>query len=151
MMFAALMMPTAFAGKRVAAFASDDDAFLALRDAARNGDAARAAALAASLGNYAIPSYVDYFRLKPMIANAPEQDIRDFLARYDGSAIADRLRNDWLLELGKARNWALFDEQYPLFVLNDDTQVKCYALTSKALKGQNVADAARAVLVSPQN
>jgi soluble lytic murein transglycosylase len=151
MMFAALMMPTAFAGKRVAAFASDDDAFLALRDAARNGDAARAAALAASLGNYAIPSYVDYFRLKPMIANAPEQDIRDFLARYDGTAIADRLRNDWLLELGKARNWTLFDEQYPLFVLNDDTQVKCYALTSKALKGQNVADAARAVLVSPQN
>jgi soluble lytic murein transglycosylase len=151
LMFAALMMPAAFAGKRVAVFASDDDVFLALRDAARNGDATRAAALAAALNNYAIPSYVDYFRLKPMIANAAEQDIRDFLARYDGSAIADRLRNDWLLELGKERNWALFDEQYPLFVLNDDTQVKCYALTSKALKGQNVAAAARAVLVSPQN
>jgi len=148
---AALMMSTAHAGKRVAAFASDDDAFLALRDAARSGDAVRAAELAARLDHYAIPSYVDYFRLKPMIAEAPEQDIRDFLARYDGSAIADRLRNDWLLELGKARNWALFDEQYPLFVLNDDTQVKCYALTSKALKGENVANAARAVLVVPQN
>jgi soluble lytic murein transglycosylase len=148
---AALMMSTAHAGKRGAVFASDDDAFLALRDAARSGDASRAAELAARLDHYAIPSYVDYFRLKPMIAEAPEQDIRDFLARYDGSAIADRLRNDWLLELGKARNWTLFDEQYPLFVLNDDTQVKCYALTSKALKGENVANAARAVLVTPQN
>ncbi len=146
---AVLLMPAAHA--RIGSLVSDDDVFLALRDAARNNDAARAAEYAARLSNYAIPSYVDYFRLKPRINSAPEQEIRDFLARYDGQAIADRLRNDWLLELGRARNWTLFDEQYPQFVLNDDTQVKCYALMSKALKGQNVADEARAVLVAPQN
>ncbi|MGE5651056.1 MAG: transglycosylase SLT domain-containing protein [Bacillota bacterium] len=146
---AVLLAPAAHA--RVASFVSDDDVFLALREAARNNDAARTADYAARLGNYAIPSYVDYFRLKPRINSAPEQEIRDFLARYDGQAIADRLRNDWLLELGRARNWTLFDEQYPQFVLNDDTQVKCYALMSKALKGQNVADDARSVLVAPQN
>ncbi len=146
---AVLLAPAAQA--RIASFVSDDDVFLALRDAARNNDATRAADYAARLGNYAIPSYVDYFRLKPRINSAPEQEIRDFLRRYDGQAIADRLRNDWLLELGRARNWALFDEQYPQFVLNDDTQVKCYALMSKALKGQTVADDARSVLVAPQN
>ena len=146
---AVLLVPAAHA--RIGGLASDDDVFLALRDAARNNDAARAAEYAARLGNYAIPSYVDYFRIKPRINTAPEQEIRDFLARYDGQAIADRLRNDWLLELGRSRNWALFDEQYPQFALNDDTQVKCYALMSKALKGQNVADDARAVLVAPQN
>jgi soluble lytic murein transglycosylase len=151
---ATLLAPAAQAARaerRAADFATDDDAFLALRDAARKDDAVRAAEIAARLGNYAIPSYVDYFRLKPRIAGAPEQEIRDFLARYDGSAIADRLRNDWLLELGKARDWTLFDEQYPQFVLNDDTQVKCYALTSKALKGESVAEQARAVLTAPQN
>jgi len=132
-------------------FASDDDLFLALRDAARNGNAARAAELAARLGHYAIPSYVDYYRLRPRLLQASEQELRDFLNRYDGSAIADRLRNDWLLELGRARSWALFDEQYPQFVLNDDTQVKCYALMSKALKGQPAAADARALLVAPQN
>jgi soluble lytic murein transglycosylase len=146
-----MLMPGAYAQKRVVNFASDDDAFLALRDASRNGDAARANEIASRLANYAIPSYVDYFRLRPRINNAPEQEIRDFLARYEGNAIADRLRNDWLLELGRARNWTLFDEQYPQFVLDDDTQVKCYALMSKALKGQDVANDARAVLVSPQN
>jgi soluble lytic murein transglycosylase len=146
-----LFVPVAEAKKQPVAFASDDDAFQALRDAARNNDAARAAELAARLGNYAIPSYVDYYRLRPRISSAPEQEIRDFLARYDGSAIADRLRNDWLLELGRARNWFLFDEQYPQFVLNDDTQVKCYALMSRALKGEDVAAAARGVLVAPQN
>ena len=146
-----LFLPVAQAKKPVATFASDDDVFLALRDASRNGDATRAAELASRLGNYAIPSYVDYFRLRPRVHVAPEQEIRDFLSRYDGTAIADRLRNDWLLELGRARNWTLFDELYPQFVLNDDTQVKCYALMSKAQKGQNVAAEARAVLVTPQN
>ncbi|RZI43455.1 lytic transglycosylase domain-containing protein [Herbaspirillum sp. HC18] len=148
---AVLLVPAAQAKKPVATFATDDDVFLALRDASRNGDAARAAELASKLGNYAIPSYVDYFRLRPRIISAPEQEIRDFLTRYDGSAIADRMRNDWLVELGRARNWTVFDEQYPQFVLNDDTQVKCYALMSKALKGLTVTDDARTVLVNPQN
>ena len=148
---AVLFAPVAQAKKPAANFASDDEIFLALRDASRNGDAPRAAELASRLGNYAIPSYVDYFRLRPRIQMAGEQEIRDFLARYDGMAIADRLRNDWLLELGRTRNWTLFDEQYPQFVLNDDNQVKCYALMSKALKGRNVVDDARAVLVNTQN
>ena len=147
---AALLGPVVHARSSIS-FASDDDAFIALREAARNNAAARASEIAARLGNYAIPSYVDYFRLKPRINSAPEAEVRDFLKRYEGQAIADRLRNDWLLELGRTRNWALFDEQYPQFVLNDDTQVKCYALMSKALKGQNVADDARTVLVAPQN
>jgi soluble lytic murein transglycosylase len=61
------------------------------------------------------------------------------------------LRNDWLLDLGYKRDWATFDEQYPLFVLNDDLQVKCYALMSRALKGQMVADEARAILLTPRD
>lgn len=148
---ALLLSHTAYAGKRDDNFANDDEVFLALRTASMKGEVLRSAELASRLPNYVIPSYVDYYRLKPRVAGAPEQEIRDFLTRYDGSAIADRLRNDWLLELGRQRNWQLFDEQYPLFVLDDDTQLKCYALMSKALKGQNVADDARALLVAPQN
>jgi soluble lytic murein transglycosylase len=148
---AILFVPVAHAQKRVAMFANDDDAFLALREAARNNDIPKSVELASRLRNYAVPSYVDYFQLKPRISTATEQEIRDFIKRNEGSAIADRLRNDWLLELGKVRRWDLFDEQYPQFVLNDDTQVKCYALMSKATKGADVAGEARNVLVSPQN
>src|SRR5450830_1287787 len=141
------------AQKRPAANAAPDDIFLALRDAARSDDSATAVNLAARLPDYVIASYVDYYRLKPRIRDytAPVAEIRDFLTRYDGSAIADRLRNDWLLALGKNGDWATFDEQYPLFVLNDDVQVKCFALNSRALKGQNVADEARAVLINPKD
>ncbi|MDB5769765.1 MAG: lytic transglycosylase protein [Burkholderia sp.] len=148
---AILFVPVAHAQKRVAMFANDDDAFLALREAARNNDIPKSVELASRLRNYAVPSYVDYFQLKPRISTATEQEIRDFIKRNEGSAIADRLRNDWLLELGKVRRWDLFDEQYPQFVLNDDAQVKCYALMSKATKGADVAGEARKVLVSPQN
>ena len=106
---------------------ADDDTVPAAARRSRQDDAAAAANYAARLPNYAIPSYVDYYRLKPRIKDASADEIRDFLARYQGSAIADRMRNDWLLELGRMRDWANFDQQLPLFVLNDDTQVKCYA------------------------
>jgi soluble lytic murein transglycosylase len=126
-----------------------DALFLQLREAARQNDAAKAAELAARLPSYAIPSYVDYYRLKPRLASASNEEVLDFLKRYEGSAIADRLRNDWLLELGRKRDWPNFDRELPLFVKNDDYQVKCYALLSRAVKGQNVAAQARTLLDNP--
>ena len=143
--------PSAYAAKRQASFVVDDDVFQALRDAARRDDAENASALAARLPNYSIPSYVDYYRLKARLRKASYAEVREFLKQYDGSAIADRLRNDWLLEVGRKRDWVTFDEQYPLFALDDDTQLKCYALMSKAAKGQNVVDDARLVLTSPKD
>ncbi len=128
---------------------ADDDTFIALRDAARAGDAAKAESLAARLPQYAIPSYVEYYRLKARLPSAAPDEVRAFLARHEGSAIADRMRNDWLLELGRAGDWANFNQQIALFVLNDDTQVKCYALMARVARGEKVADEARAVLVSP--
>jgi soluble lytic murein transglycosylase len=128
---------------------ADDDAFLLLRDAVRQNDPAKADFYADRLGAYPIASYVDYYRLKPRLKTLGVEQFRDFLKRYEGSAIADRFRNDWLLELGRTRDWLNFDEQYPQFVLDDDTQLKCYALMSRVLKGQRVAAEARALLLAP--
>ncbi len=127
----------------------EDDAFLLLRDSVRRNDAAKAEFYAARLAGYAIPSYVDYYRLKSRFTAASTAEILGFLQRHEGSAIADRLRNDWLLELGRRGDWALFDQQFPLFVLKDDTQVKCYGLLSRLSKGENVAAEARALLIYP--
>lgn len=131
------------------AMREQDDIFLQLREAARQGDPNRAAGLASRLPNYPIPSYVDYYRLKPRLRDATNDEVLDFLKRYEGSAIADRMRNDWLLELGRKRDWVNFDRELPLFVKNDDYQVKCYALLSRAVRGQNVAVEARALLDNP--
>ncbi|WP_179405440.1 lytic transglycosylase domain-containing protein [Burkholderia guangdongensis] len=137
----------------------DDQTFIQLREAARRNDAAKAAQLAASIPNYPVPSYVEYFQIKPQLfdsagharLDAPDAPVQSFLQRYDGQAIADRMRNDYLLVLGARHDWRNFDDQYKRFVLDDDTQVKCYALESRAARGENVADAARALLVEPKN
>jgi soluble lytic murein transglycosylase len=147
---ATLFAPTAQAQRRVAFSASPDEVFLALRDAARRDDPVKAGELASRLVEYPIPSYVEYYRLKPRLREAAPAEIRDFLSRHDGTAIGDRLRNDWLLELARTRDWTTFDEQFPLFTLKDDTQLKCYALLSRLNKSENVADEARALLVLPK-
>jgi len=147
----AFSITTSLAAMPLAHAASDADSnFIELREAARKDNASKSAELADRLKHYAIPSYVDYFRLKPRIKSASASEINAFLTRYAGSAIADRLRNDWLLELGRQRNWSAFDHHYPQFVLKDDLQLKCYALMSAASKQQNVADDARALLTTPK-
>ncbi|MFM8463936.1 MAG: lytic transglycosylase domain-containing protein, partial [Burkholderiaceae bacterium] len=127
-----------------------DADFLALREASLRGDTGESGRLAWRLSSYPIQSYVEYYRLYPRLPATPEGEIRQFLDRYDGTAIADRLRNDWLLLLGRAHDWRVFDEQYPRFVLNDDTQVKCYALQSRLAKGEPIAKAARDLLQQPK-
>jgi soluble lytic murein transglycosylase len=127
----------------------DDDTFAALRDAARGTDLAKVDALADRLGAYPLASYVEYYRLKPRLATAAPDQVRAFLARYPGAAIAERLRNDWLLELGKVRNWSVFDQQSVQLMTEGDLQVRCYALMSRVAKGEQVAESARALLASP--
>jgi soluble lytic murein transglycosylase len=62
-----------------------------------------------------------------------------FYARWPGTYVEDRLRNDWLLELGRRRDWAnLVSAEYPRFRMNDDREVTCYALLTQHQAGQDV-------------
>lgn len=131
--------------------ANDDDRFMALRDAAFHDDAASAEQYAATLKNYDIPSYIDYYRIRARLVKTSNNEFREFISKYEGSAIADRLRNDWLLLLGRRGEWDLFDQQYPQFVVADDNQLRCYSLLSKAMKQQKVAPEARNLLNSPRD
>ncbi|MBC3933154.1 lytic transglycosylase domain-containing protein [Undibacterium curvum] len=130
---------------------TDDDRFMALRDAAFHDDASGADQHAALLSNYDIPSYVDYYRLRSRLSKTSNAEFREFLSKYEGSAIADRLRNDWLLVLGRRGEWELFDQQYPQFVVADDNQLRCYAQLSRASRQQKVAAEAKALLNSPKD
>lgn len=141
-----------------AVLSDPDQIFVQLREAARRNDAAGAARLAALIPDYPVASYLAYFQIKPTLfddqgharVDANDAPVLDFLSRYEGQAIADRMRNDYLTVLGARHDWRNFDAQYARFVLDDDTQVKCYALASKAARRQDVADAARALLVEPK-
>lgn len=149
---------------RVSAFeiTEGDRTFIELREAAKRNDVTRTQTLAASLSSYPYDDYVAYFRIKPQLfdsagiaradTNADAQ-VMAFLNQYQGAALADRMRNDWLLVLGKRKDWARFDIEYPKFALDDDTQVKCYSLQSKLAQGENptkVAIDTRAILLDPR-
>nr|WP_229445492.1 lytic transglycosylase domain-containing protein [Massilia sp. Leaf139] len=128
---------------------ADDDNFLLLREAARQNDSARANALASRLPNYVLAPYVDYYRLKPRLREAGADEIRAVLQRHQGTAVAERLRTDWLLELGRARDWNNFDRELAGAARSDDLQVRCYALLARAAHGERVIDEARGLLVNP--
>lgn len=139
-----------------------DKLFIDLKEAARKNDAPRAQQLSGLLSTYDIPDYVEYFRIKPRLYDAAgkanpasnvDNEINQFLTKYKGSALADRMRNDWLLVLGKRKDWTNFEEEYPQFVLDDDTQVKCYAMQARLARGEPpkmVAVQAKGTLLEPK-
>jgi soluble lytic murein transglycosylase len=140
-----------------------DKSFIELRDAARKNDVVRSGQLAATLVNYPYTDYIRYFRIKPQMfdkgneARADtivDEEVHAFLKTYDSTAIADRLRNDWLLVLGKRKDWQQFDKEYPLFMLDDDTNVKCYALQSRLAKQEDpkrIGEDALKIMIDPRN
>jgi soluble lytic murein transglycosylase len=141
---------------------NSDRTFLELREASRKNDPVRAQQLAASLPNYVFGDYVEYYKIKPQLFDSAgvaradttaDSQVFAFLNKYDGTALADRMRNDWLLVLGKRKDWRSFDAEYPRFALDDDTSVKCYALQSRLAQGEiaaKTAHDARLVMLNPR-
>ncbi len=121
------------------------DLLLEAQDALRKKDRSRLAAAraAAIAGNHPLALWVDYWEIGNRLAEVQQDDLNAFYARWPGSYVEDRLRNDWLLELGRRRDWANFRVEYPRFKLNDDREVSCYALLTRHLDGEDVRQDAR--------
>jgi len=128
---------------------ADDDNFLLLREASRQNDGVRANAIASRLPQYSLAAYVDYYRLKPRLRDAIQDDVLPVLRRYEGTAVAEQLRADWLMELGKRRDWTTFEREAGALAGSGSVQIRCYALLARAERGERVADEARALLKAP--
>lgn len=118
---------------------------LEARDAYRKRDRARLATLrAAAVGeNQALAPWVDYWDLNSRLNTVQVDEVEAFYQRWPGTYVEDRLRNDWLLELGRRRDWKALAADYPRFRMNDDRQVVCYALLADHLAGKDVREAGR--------
>ncbi|MDB6000812.1 MAG: lytic transglycosylase [Rhizobacter sp.] len=115
------------------------------RDALRKKDRGRLLALRAAAASEANPlaMWVDYWELSNRLNEATQDELESFYTRWAGTYVEDRLRNDWLLELGRRRDWANFAVDYPRFRMNDDREVTCYAVMLEQQSGKDVRDAAR--------
>ena len=143
---AALLATWLATGHSAAAAQSGDDTVLQAREALRRKDAVQLAAARQTVNRLGHPlaPWVEYWELGNRLSEAQQSELETFYARWPGSYVEDRLRNDWLLELGRRRDWVNFRADFPRFRMNDDRDVSCYALLTQHLDGQDVRNAARA-------
>ena len=113
------------------------------REALRKQDKAQLVSASVAARQHPLAQWVEYWELGNRLSAAQVEEVEAFYARWPGTYVEDRLRNDWLLELGKRRDWLNFSRDYPRFRMNDDREVSCYALLTQHLAGQDVRDAAR--------
>jgi len=128
------MAQTAPAAPAPGTNAAGDSLVVEMNKAFRRGDKARLAQLLPQARGHALEPWAVYWELKARLGEASAQEVQDFIARYAGSYQEDRLRNDWLLLLGQRRDWSGFAAEYPKYRMNDDKEVRCYALLVEHLK-----------------
>ncbi|MGP1679041.1 MAG: hypothetical protein ACTS6J_18025, partial [Burkholderiales bacterium] len=111
---------------------TQDEIFLAARATVRAGDYDydKLVRYDAALQGYLLQPYVESWLLLPRLEDATAQQVRAFLAREEGSVLAQQVRKEWLKALGRKRQWDLFRAEYPLLA-GGDNDVACYALQAR--------------------
>jgi soluble lytic murein transglycosylase len=144
---ALLLAPAAAQNTSSASNGAGDSLILEMNKAFKRGDRAKLAQLLPQARGHALEAWAAYWELKARLDEASAQEVQDFMGRYAGTYQEDRLRNDWLRLLGQRRDWAAFAAEYAKYRMNDDREVRCYALLVEHLKNPvldaRLADEAR--------
>lgn len=129
---------------------SQERALLAAHDAFLAGDRAKLARHAEKVRGHILDPYVTFWGLRLRLEEVEPGELRDFLARNEGTVLAERLRREWLLVLGKKREWGIFREEYPALV-KADPDVACYALQERWRRQETVMSAeVKSIFMSPR-
>ena len=122
-----------------------DDVIRDAHDAFVRHDRVRLAALrgTAIAIHHPLAPWADYWELANRLGEVNADEVDAFFARWPGTYVEDRLRDDWLLELGRRQDWATFGRVVPHFRMNDDREVACYVTLVDHLAGKDVRDVAR--------
>jgi soluble lytic murein transglycosylase len=129
----AMLSPTLSAKAQSGDFARFDDTVLDMAQAYKIRDKKRMDQLLPTLRGHPLEPWAAYWDLSARLDEASPREIQDYLARYSGTYQEDKLRTLWLLQLGKNGEWAAFNREYPLYRMNDDRSVRCYALLGEYL------------------
>jgi len=145
-----LAIVAADAGFAAPKLAPVDEAFLKAYDAFRAGDPLKLQKFSSLPARHVLAPYPEYWRLKLQLEEMHDADVRAFLELQAGSYLADRLRADWLKELGKRGDWQSFDRELPLLA-QDDLEIRCYDWLSRLTRADEGAhEEARAIWLEPR-
>ena len=93
----------------------------------RNDPQAAQQALAAAPHSLLAP-WLAYWALMPDLQRMTQTQFERFARSYPDTYVLARLRDAWLLELGRRQDWADFAAVYPQQAAGADKQVECYDL-----------------------
>jgi soluble lytic murein transglycosylase len=111
--------------------------FLDARDAFRAGERVRLAHIAESLRGSEFAPWVEHWQLRLRIEEDSVEGVREFLDREAGSYLAEKVRGEWLRQLGKRQDWETFQREYPSLV-QPDQEVSCYAMQARLVRQQDL-------------
>ncbi|HEY8357645.1 MAG TPA: lytic transglycosylase domain-containing protein, partial [Ramlibacter sp.] len=111
-----------------------DDVLLQMQQAYSQGNRARLTQLLPAAQGHVLEPWAAYWELRARLGAAAPSEVQAFLTRYAGTYQEDRLRNDWLLLLGQRRDWDNFAQEIHRYRMNDDRELRCYALAAQHLR-----------------
>ena len=119
-----------------------DERIIAAHEALRDKDAGALAALAARAGNHPLEAYIRYWQLTLMLTEpGPDPEpaaIRGFLRRYEGTVLAERLREHWIRRLARHGDWAAVAREYRR-LSSPDRDITCHYLNARLTRGESGA------------
>ena len=121
-----------------------EDAFLAARDAVKAGQRDKLASMSERFKGHALEMYGPYWQSLPLKGEAAEAAHTAFLAQYDKSYLAERVRIDLARALARRGAWEAFDAERAK-ITSDDPDIACYTL----LRRHQKKDAAAATEALP--
>lgn len=86
-----------------------------------------------------------YWELSNRLRQARQSEVDAFFTRWPGTTVEDQLRKEWILELGKRREWGRLAVEAPRVRVNNHREVACYGLLLRQQAGENVTAEARAL------
>jgi len=115
--------------------AEGDDDFLRVRQAQAAGDTALFELNAARLSpSHPLFPYIAYWRLQKGSNMANDDQVTDFLSTYPDTWLAERVRAEWLKQLGRREMWPAYLAEYPRLARPDSTH-QCYARRAELAAG----------------
>lgn len=121
------------------AWADNKADFLAAREALQRSELSEVAARARALSDDPLGIYPRYWLLSRQLSQLKAEQLLPFLNYYQGTWLAERLRGEWLVLLGRNGDWTRFREQYRLLVDEPSTELLCYHLRGRLAGGDRGA------------
>lgn len=117
-------------GAAVCHAAPGDDSVLDAREAFRVGNQKKLQARLESLKGHDLAPYADYWEVLLRLDSLAQSDINAFQERWPDSLVGERLRLDWVKQLGKRRQWDAFAKEYAILE-QPDQEATCYSLQAR--------------------